>query len=300
MTVGHRNISSRIILLRFLFFFILPDDELANFNTMILQIIEFIHSLVERGKFKAAIKVVLADLIYIMIVYMQITAEQIEQWSDDPEQFVNDDYQEEVMDGTVRTSSHDVLQNIESEFGGKVLPAFSEALTRHINVAEAEKTSGSPYWWKIHEASIMAVGTYRSLIVEREGKFDFSQYLNYVKNLMSCDTSSPYLMSRCLWVLSRFASSNLFTKEMLDVVLNAIQSSLAEDKPLNLRIYAVRSIYELCESLKESNDDKRALTVSKLPIFVDGIMAIVPLGKSSVLSLVLETLTLLVSVWLRS
>lgn len=273
------------------------EDELANFNTMILQIIEFIHSLVERGKFKAAIKAVLADLIYIMIVYMQITQEQIEQWADDPEQFVNDDYQEEVMDGTVRTSSHDVLQNIESEFGAKVLNlAFSEALTRHINVAEAEKSSGSPYYWKIHESSIMAVGTYRSLIVGKDGKFDVSQYLNYVQNLMSCDISSPYLMSRCLWVLSRFASSSMFSKEMLDVVLNAIQNSLGEDKPLNLRIYAVRSIYELCESLKESNDEKRALTVSKLPIFVDGIMAIVPLGKSSVLSLVLETLTLLVSV----
>lgn len=175
------------------------DDELTNFTTMILQIIEFIHSLVESGKFKEPIKNVLTDLIYIMIVYMQITGDQIEAWTDDPEKFVEDDYQEqEGSDGSIRISSLDVLQNIGKEFGsGKVLAGLSEALARHVSVAEAEKASGSPHWWKIHEASMMAVGSYKELILERERKFDLSQYLNYVRSSMVGDVS-PYLVARCL------------------------------------------------------------------------------------------------------
>lgn len=63
---------------------------------MILQLFEFVHDVIECGKFKTPLRNVLGDLIYIIIVYMQITEEQVENWSTDPEKFVQDEDEQSV------------------------------------------------------------------------------------------------------------------------------------------------------------------------------------------------------------
>lgn len=111
---------------------------------------------------------VLTDLVYISIVYMQITQEQIESWTEDAESYV-DDFSTENGECTIRVSSKDVLSNIAEEFGPKVLlPALSEALARHVSVAEAEKAAANPNWWKIIEASTTAVGELKPIVMAAE------------------------------------------------------------------------------------------------------------------------------------
>lgn len=130
-----------------------------------MQLIEFIHSIVEKNRFRSTVTPVLTDLVYISIVYMQITQEQIESWTDDAELYV-DDFSTENGECTIRVSSKDVLTNIAEEFGPKVLlPALSEALARHVSVAEAEKAAANPDWWKIIEASATAVGELKPTVV---------------------------------------------------------------------------------------------------------------------------------------
>lgn len=276
------------------------DDELQNFITMVMQLIEFIHALIESGKFKAAIKNVLSDLMYVMIVYMQFTESQLEDWSEDADRFVDEDYQEQDgANGSIRIVAEDVLICIARELGASlVLSSLSAALARHAAVAEAEQAAGSRNWWKIHEASIKAVGGYKYMIVEQPQKFDLSQYLNYVRNVMAAGhrvDTTPYLLGRCLWLLSRFSSSPIYGAQMLEEILSTTQTSLAADKPLNLRIFAVQSVLEVCRSLNESAAEQKALVAQRMLAFLDGIVAIVPLGKASVLSLVLETVTVMAS-----
>lgn len=50
------------------------DDENGSYVTMVLQIFEFLHSIIECGKFKSIIQDVLIDLIYVLIVYMQMVS----------------------------------------------------------------------------------------------------------------------------------------------------------------------------------------------------------------------------------
>lgn len=272
------------------------DDQRLNFNTLIVQMIEFIHSLVESGKFKAQIKNVLTDLMYIMIVYMQFTEDQLEDWAEDADRFVDEDYQEqEGSNGSIRIAAQDVLNNIAREIGaGKVLASLSAALSRHASVAEAEQAMGSRNWWKIHEASIQAVGGYKFMIIDQPQKFDLSQYLNYVRTVMAAgQLDTPYLLGRCLWLLSRFSSSEIYGAQMLEEILATMQNSLMPDKPLNLRIFAVQTVLEVCQSLNVSAPERKALVAQRMPTFLDGIIAIIPLGKASVLSLALETVTLM-------
>lgn len=84
------------------------EDEQTNFQTLIIQILEFINCIVTCGKLRGNIKNVLADLIYITIVYIQLGEEQLEDWQEDPEKFV-DDEDDGGVELTVRMCGRDVL-----------------------------------------------------------------------------------------------------------------------------------------------------------------------------------------------
>lgn len=60
---------------------------------------------------------------------------------------------------------------------------------------------------------------------------------------------------------------------------------------MNFFTLFLRSIYTFCDNMKESTDERRALVISKLDGFVEGILNIVSQCKNTVLSLVLETLS---------
>lgn len=66
----------------------LEENENEQFIKMILQVFEFIHSIIESKRFKQNVGPVLGDLIYILIIYMQMTEEQVEEWGQDVEKFV--------------------------------------------------------------------------------------------------------------------------------------------------------------------------------------------------------------------
>lgn len=167
---------------------------------MILQTFEFLHTIIEMKKYKGAVTNVLTDLIYIVILYMQMTEEQVQSWHEDPEKFVEDE-DEQGIDFTIRTTVTDVLLVIGQEYEQKLLSCFSEALSKHIAVADADRNAGNPHWWKVYEASMLAVGSFKDLIVEHEGKFDLTQYMNLVKNIMEYQVSKPEKNMRSLFSL---------------------------------------------------------------------------------------------------
>lgn len=277
------------------------DDELTNFRNLVLQLIEFIHSIVEKKRFHQTIKPVLTDLVYIAIVYMQLTEEQIETWTDDAEAYV-DDYNVENGECTIRVSSADILTNMADEFGGKaLLPALNEALTRHVNVAEAEKSAGSPNWWKIIEASVTAVGSLKACVLDTEpSKFNLKEYLVHVRTLLGSGGNgsgyqqdvSPFLHGKCLWLLCHYsdASADIYDRQTLQQILDCVANNLSSAKPMVVQISAMRSLYELSSNLKPASDEQRAMVIEKLPHFVSFITDIVTRAKNNILSELLMTI----------
>ena len=53
------------------------DGEVLDFENLVFAIFEFVHALVETPKFRVAVKSGLSDLIYYIVLYMQITHEQV-------------------------------------------------------------------------------------------------------------------------------------------------------------------------------------------------------------------------------
>jgi importin-9 len=227
------------------------EDEKAEFIRMILQIFELVHSIAESKKFKTLVKGVIADLIYVLILYMQITEEQIQTWSDDSEKFVEDE-DEEGVDYSIRTSGQDILARLGEEFEEKFLVGLTEAITKLVALADAERNSGRPNWWKTHEATMLAVGAsdFKDLILTHD-QFNLQEYLNMlVKGLLGYQVS-PFLTGRCIVTLSKYIETESCAPHFGDI-LNTTISSIAADKPLTLRISAVRAIYAFCDNLKDS------------------------------------------------
>ena len=53
------------------------DGEVLGFENLVFAIFEFVHALIETPKFRGAIKSGLTDLIYYIVLYMQITEDQV-------------------------------------------------------------------------------------------------------------------------------------------------------------------------------------------------------------------------------
>lgn len=51
--------------------------EVLGFENLVFSIFEFVHTLLENSKFKTTVKKALPELIYYVILYMQITEDQV-------------------------------------------------------------------------------------------------------------------------------------------------------------------------------------------------------------------------------
>ena len=48
------------------------DGEVLGFENLVFAIFEFVHALVETNKFKSAVKAGLSELMYYIVIYMQV------------------------------------------------------------------------------------------------------------------------------------------------------------------------------------------------------------------------------------
>lgn len=55
----------------------LPAGEVLGFENLVFSIFEFVHALLENSKFKSTVRKALPELIYYILLYMQITEEQV-------------------------------------------------------------------------------------------------------------------------------------------------------------------------------------------------------------------------------
>lgn len=219
---------------------------------------------------------------------MQITEEQIQVWSDDSEKFVEDE-DEEGVDYSIRTSGQDILMRLGEEFEEKFLVGLTEAITKHVALADSQRNSGITNWWKTHEAAMLAVGStaFKDLILTHD-QFNLQEYLNLVKGLMGYQVS-PFLLGRCIVTLSKYIETESSAPHFADAI-NTTIASLGSDKPVTLRISAVRAVYAFCSNLKDIENERKAFLVSKLEIFLDGILQMIPQAQSTLMGLLLEAL----------
>ncbi|XP_073176312.1 importin-9 isoform X2 [Lepidochelys kempii] len=271
------------------------DGEVLGFENLVFSIFEFVHALLENHKFKSTVKKALPELIYYIILYMQITEEQIKVWTANPQQFVEDE-DDDTFSYTVRIAAQDLLLAVAADFQNESATALAAAATRHLQEAEQAKNSGAEHWWKIHEACMLALGSVKSVITDsvKNGRIHFDMH-GFLTNVVLADLNlsvSPFLLGRALWAASRFTVA--MSPELIQQFLQATVSGLHETQPPSVRISAVRAIWGYCDQLKIS--ESTHVLQPFLPSILDGLIHLAAQFSSEVLNLVMETLCIVCTV----
>ncbi|XP_036839154.1 importin-9 isoform X2 [Oncorhynchus mykiss] len=272
------------------------DGEVLGFENLVFSVFEFIHTLLENSKFKSTVKRALPELIYYIIVYMQITEDQIKVWTANPQQFVEDE-DDDTFSYSVRISAQDLLLAVATEFQNESAAALAAAATRHLQEAEQAKNSGNEHWWKVHEACLLALGSVKTIITEnvKNGRVQFDMH-GFLANVILADlnlaAASPFLLGRALWAASRFTAA--MTPELIQQFLQATVSGLHDSQPPSVRISAVRAIWGYCDQLKLSQSTH--VLQPFLPAVLDGLVQLAAQFNSEVLTLVMETLCIVSTV----
>uniref|UniRef100_A0A8C9WNZ1 Importin 9 n=1 Tax=Scleropages formosus TaxID=113540 RepID=A0A8C9WNZ1_SCLFO len=272
------------------------DGEVLGFENLVFSIFEFVHTLLENNKFKSTVKKALPELIYYIILYMQITEDQIKVWTANPQQFVEDE-DDDTFSYSVRISAQDLLLAVATEFQNESAAALAAAASRHLQEAEQAKSSGTEHWWKIHEACMLALGSVKTIITEnvKTGRVQFDMH-GFLANVILADlnlaAASPFLLGRALWAASRFTTA--MSPELIQQFLQATVSGLHDSQPPSVRISAVRAIWGYCDQLKLS--ESTHILQPFLPSILEGLVQLAAQFSSEVLTLVMETLCIVCTV----
>uniref|UniRef100_A0A6Q2XW82 Importin N-terminal domain-containing protein n=1 Tax=Esox lucius TaxID=8010 RepID=A0A6Q2XW82_ESOLU len=284
------------MLLRCLFFCVSFPGEVLGFENLVFSIFEFVHTLLENSKFKSTVKKALPELIYYVILYMQITEDQIKVWTANPQQFVEDE-DDDTFSYSVRISAQDLLLAVATEFQNESAAALAAAATRHLQEAEQAKNSGNEHWWKVHEACMLALGSVKTIITEnvKNGRVQFDMH-GFLANVILADlnltAASPFLLGRALWAASRFTAA--MSPELIQQFLQATVSGLHGSQSPSVRISAVRAIWGYCDQLKLS--ESTHVLQPFLPAILEGLVQLAAQFSSEVLTLVMETLCIVCTV----
>ncbi|OAD62485.1 Importin-9 [Eufriesea mexicana] len=277
------------------------DGKVINFNNLILAIFEFVHSIVDRKRFSNLLDNLLQEVMYYLVIFMQITDDQIELWTTSPNQFVEED---DIFAYNVRISAQELLTALVNYSEKKAVDALCEVVTRHIEASSRLQNTNNgsennKTWWKLQESSILALSKVKDVVVERQEtgmlQFDIIKFLDTIVLATLKDSGAPpLLLGRCLCIGGKYAE--IMPPEMSSRFLEATVNGLQENQPSCIRISAVKAIYWFCKaSMTENNSTLGNIIRSHLPNIFQGLFNLVNQSPTEILILVMETLQVLVS-----
>ncbi|KAI9023057.1 armadillo-type protein [Phycomyces nitens] len=228
------------------------------------------------------------QLLYVYIMYMQITQEQAETWLSDANQFVADE-----EDGTftfnARVAAIDVLLTLQEAYPAPFFNALGVALQRHIGESNEARAAGNEDWWKVQEACLLAIGRLSEELMESledEGQkiqFDLKSLFDHVVLEDMKAAEYPFLQGRAFVFASEFAK--ILPAEMasqyVPVAVHALQ---APASGIPVKISALRALHNYCKYL-----DPQYVIPYQVNI-MEGACQLLPTATEESLMLLMDTL----------
>lgn len=261
------------------------DGTLMSKSAMIVAAFEFVRSVVYAPTKKTRQFVVhgLADFVYVMIAYMQITVCQMNVWQDEPNKYVADEDDESLV-FSVRTAATDLLTELETVLGRKAVVAALDAAQRRLKTDSATT-------WRLQEAALLVVGCLASSTLDAISKhardvsqlLDLSAFLQTLFKVMNAESQEIYLRARALWCASRLAKG--MSHEMLDAFLQVAIAGLDQTQVLPIRMYACRAIGVII-----CHETGKARLQNASAVIIDRLTSLAEQSTSETLHIALETL----------
>ncbi|KAL3671303.1 hypothetical protein V7S43_003234 [Phytophthora oleae] len=261
------------------------EGALIGRSAMIVAAFEFVRGAIQAPTKKTRQLIVggLADFVFVMIGYMQITVSQMESWQEDPNKYVADE-DDESLAFNVRNAATDLLGELEAVLGRKAVVATLDAAQRRL---KAE----NPNNWRLQEAALLVVGCLAASTLDAISKnaadisqlLDLSAFLQTLFKVMNAGSQEIYLRARALWCASRLAKG--MNQEMLDAFLQVAISGLEQGQVLPVRMYACRAIGAIIR-----NDTGKARLQEASVVVIDRLTSLAEQSTHETLHIALETL----------
>ncbi|KAI8975506.1 armadillo-type protein [Mycotypha africana] len=228
------------------------------------------------------------QLLYVFIIYMQITQEQMDIWSADANQYVADE-----EDGTytfnTRVASIDVLISLQETFPAPFFNALTAAVQRHIAESKEARVARNGNWWKIQESCLLAIGRLSEELTEvladnsKNVQFDLKSLFDHVVLEDMQAAELPFLQGRAFVFASEFAKDlpPEMANQYVAVAVNALQ---APDSNIPVKISALRALANYCKHL-----NVQAVAPYQANI-MEGTCQLLPSATEESLMLLLDTL----------
>ena len=190
---------------------------------------------------------VLQQLINLLLVYIDMTVDDEDNWAADANAFIADE-DDETLAYSLRIAAADLLGMLIEDFPLPVLRTIGQQFHELVQQANADRANGDQDWWKILEGVLAAIGNNADAIsdiieTQSEGK----QALNLESIFATIvlpnvgNDAPPFLQGRGFVFASQFATTlpSELAVQFLEAAVNAIES---ENVSLPVKISAVRTV----------------------------------------------------------
>ena len=259
-------------------------------ENLVFAIFEFVRVMVETPKLKNYLIKSLTELMYYIIIYMEITEEEITKWNQDPESLVEDEDNNNYS--SVRTLARDLLLLLCEEFEKESCVSLVLAIDRHIlSLVDRENEK----WWKIREAMMFALGCAHKFIKSQMkdvlNNMDLPQFFNNMLINDFKNTSLTFHLGRCVWVGSIYLP--YLKQEAVIPLYELIFRHLHQDQPHTLRIFAVKAVWEMYNhymTRKQAHD----MTTEQIQLLVDELVTMAShfSNNSPVVGIILKSISI--------
>lgn len=266
--------------------------------------------------YRKLIKASLRDVVHTTIGFMQITAEQLDTWESDPEQFVTEEDDDSLM-SSVRHTGEDLLAETLFPLEKAATRAICEAAETRMR--EAGSGEAGAEGWRLTEAAMVALGKASPSIVEmcleaaagtggaaggRKGKSKKKKAATAPLNLEELVTalhsmatagvsatstaSSAVLAGRALWLGGRLARA--IPQAQVASFFEVAVAGMEATQPMPVRAAACRALRKLVHRVEGPS------LVPLLPAAIERAAHFTTSGGEAGLVLALGTLRQLIKV----
>ncbi|KAL7610873.1 hypothetical protein Lser_V15G11924 [Lactuca serriola] len=261
------------------------DGSETSLESFIIQLFEFLLTIVGHKKFVKAFGNSIQDLVYYSIAFMQMTEQQVHAWSMDANQYVAD---EDENTYSCRVSGSLLLEEIVISCGIDGVYAILNAAKQRFDESQQQRLKGSADWWRMREATLFAVSSVSEQLLEVEVSGPSGVNLgNLLEQTFTEDMASgvhefPFLYARMFSSIAKFSS--VINNAVIDHFLYAAIQAIGMDVPAPVKVGACRSLSQLLP------DTNRGIPQPHILALFSSLTELLKQASDETMHLVLETL----------
>lgn len=261
------------------------DGSEKSLESFEIQLFELWTTIVGNSRLAKVIGGNIKELAYYTIALQQITEEQVQNWSRDANQYVAD---EDDLTYSCRVSGSLLLEELVTAYEDYGIDSIVEASQMRFHESRELKEAGSADWWRLHEASLFALGSLSEQLCEAQDsgltKYNVRDLLEQMLiDIMGTGVHQyPFLHARAFSSVAKFSS--LISKGVSEQYLCIAAHAIASDVPPPVKVGACRALAQL---LPESNQN---LIQPNIMGILSSLVDLLRQASDETLHLVLETL----------